>query len=135
MIMRMFSLAALLAAASCAQSGSNAQPDIRGAWTVIEIDGTPIPADVPVTVNFAEGGQINGVGGCNHYGGTYAYKNGVVTISQMIMTEMACMAEERMGLEAKFHYRMQDDLNVSLQPDGALELRDEEGRLLMRRQG
>ena len=47
-------------------------------------------------------------------------------------TKMAC-AEALMDLESKFFSRLQGTLTVSMSDDGALILRDEEGRLLMRR--
>lgn len=122
------------ALAACAPSaGDAAGPALLGDWTITEIDGTPTPDGVDVSARFSEDGRVGGASGCNTYGGEYAYKGAVLTISQVAQTEMACMDDRRMETETKFHKRFSGALDVAAGPDGALVLSDEEGRIVMRR--
>lgn len=127
-------IAALLGVAACAQTpAAGDHPPIVGAWDVTAIDGDAVPEGAPVNAAFSADGKVSGVSGCNHFGGDYAYRNGVVTISQTYMTEMACVDEGRMALEARFHNRFSGALSVKLAPDGSLQLDDDEGGLVLRR--
>jgi putative lipoprotein len=126
--------AAALGATACAQMASGGDhTDILGAWTVAEIDGAAIPDGVPVDATFSADGRVSGASGCNRYGGSYVYKRGVVTISETFMTEMACIEDGRMGLEAKFHNRFSGALSAAAAPDGSLILTDDEGGLVLRK--
>lgn len=130
-------LSASLLSASCAQSGAGAAgvyPAIEGSWLVAEIDGAAVPAGVPVTALFSDDGKVSGIGGCNHYGGSYSYQHGVVTVNAVSMTKMACMDENRMDIEAKFHQRFNGDLKAATLPDGALSLGADAGSLVLRRE-
>jgi putative lipoprotein len=128
--------AILSVAPGCAQApGGAGAPSILGEWAVTEIDGVAVPADAAVTATFGSDGKVGGVSGCNHYGGDYVYKKGVVTIRAVYMTEMACLDEGRMDLETKFHNRFAGALAVAAAPDGSLALSDEDGRLVLRRAG
>ncbi len=124
----------MLGAAACAQtSDAGDHPSVLGAWDVTEIDGAAVPDGAPVNATFSADGKVGGVSGCNHYGGDYVYKKGVVTISATYMTEMACVDEGRMELEAKFHNRFSGDLAVSAAPDGSLVLKDDDGGVVLRK--
>jgi putative lipoprotein len=128
--------AILIVAPGCAQNPGGAnEPSILGSWTVTEIDGAAVPAGAPVNATFAADGKVSGTSGCNNYGGEYVYKKGVVTISAVYMTEMACLDEGRMDLETKFHNRFAGALAVAAAPDGSLALSDDDGRLVLRKAG
>lgn len=127
------SAAMVLLLPSCAQSGPTAHPALAGAWSVAEIDGAPVPDGVPADVAFSEDGKVSGIAGCNRYGGDYAYKEGVLTLNRMIMTEMGCFPEDRMRFESAFHNRFQGALTVAAPGEGVLTLSDKEGSLRLRR--
>ncbi|MEK7266309.1 MAG: META domain-containing protein [Pseudomonadota bacterium] len=130
-------LSATLLLTACVQPGAGAvsdTPSIEGAWSVAEIDGAAIPASVPVTAVFSGDGRVGGVSGCNNYGGNYSYKRGVVTVTEVSMTQMACMDEQRMEVEAKFHQRFTGELTAASLPDGALSLNAGAGSLVLRRE-
>lgn len=129
-------IAALLGAAACAQTpAAGDHPPIVGAWDVAAIDGAAVPAGVTATVVFAEDGQVSGVGGCNRYGGRYSYAGGVVTVSELFATKMACMEPNKMDVETKFHQRFTGDLKVALSSEGALTLGADAGSLVLRPAG
>ena len=67
------------------------------------VDGTALVLVDDRFVTFrVDNGQIGGVAACNHYGGDITITNGVVTISAMFMTEMACPDDGLMELEAGY---------------------------------
>lgn len=126
--------AAAFGATACAQTaGASDHPDIHGAWTVTEIDGAAVPEGVPADATFSADGRVSGVAGCNRYGGNYVYKDSVVTIGETVMTEMACVDDGRMEIEAKFHARFSGSLSVAAAPDGSLVLNDDKGGLVLRK--
>ena len=126
------SSAAVMIAAACAQTSGD-DPAILGAWNVAEIDGAAVPDGAAVNATFSADGTVGGTSGCNRYGGDYRYGKGLITIGQTVMTEMACVDDGRMELEARFHNRFSGALSVTASPDGALVLSDEEGGLVLRK--
>lgn len=108
-------------------------PDrLEGSWQVEDIDNQGVIDNAMVRVDFSADGRVSGRGGCNTFGGAYAYADGVATFGALAATEMAC-APALMDMEAKFFNRLQGELAVSMTEDGALVLSDDEGRILMRR--
>jgi heat shock protein HslJ len=126
--------AAAFGATACAQTaGGGDNPEILGAWTVIGIDGAAVPEGVPADATFSADGRSSGVAGCNRYGGNYVYKDSVITIGETVMTEMACVDDGRMEIEAKFHARFSGSLSVAAAQDGSLVLKDDKGGLVLRK--
>lgn len=75
--------------AACATIGGG-DPLAGSAWQLQRIDGTAIPAEVNITIAFADG-QVSGNGGCNSYGGNYQVQSSAITFDQVMMTAMACI--------------------------------------------
>ena len=86
-------LAVLGLLAACASTTGGGDPLAGSAWQLESIDGTAIPAEVNITIAFADG-QVNGNGGCNSYGGNYQVQSSAITFDQVMMTAMACMGPE-----------------------------------------
>lgn len=51
---------------------------------------TPAVADSPVTLQFEEGGQAGGNGGCNSYGTEYEVQDGTLSFGETVSTLIAC---------------------------------------------
>ena len=60
-----------------------------------------------VTLEFQEGGQAGGSGGCNSYGGEYKIQDGKLSFSQIIHTEMACVDKALMDQEESYFQALQ----------------------------
>lgn len=107
--------------------------DIVGVeWVVEDIDGGGIIDSSRVTVIFDEDGNVGGRGSCNSYGGTWSEKDGSLSISQIISTQMAC-AEALMNQERNFFDILATLGGFTMSPDGALILRTADGRTLKAR--
>jgi putative lipoprotein len=91
-------------------------------WTLVSLG--PVEAETPVvegsiiTLEFAEGGQAGGSGGCNTYGGTYEVQDGTLSFSQITSTLMACVDENAMQQETEYF--------AALETAGEFTLTDEQ---------
>ena len=62
-------------------------------WELYSIGKYSPIAGSKTTIRF-EDGQVNGLGGCNQYGGEYKSSGQRLSFSTLYMTEMACMSPE-----------------------------------------
>ena len=71
-------------------------------WTLVEMDGQPLPAGIePPLVHF-EGGTVRGFAGCNRFNATVTEaKPGEIKVGPPMATKMACPPAQ-MDLEQKF---------------------------------
>ena len=85
-------LAFLLTA--CGGSGAAGNDPLDGtSWELWAYRKTkPIPGSI-ITATF-EDGKVSGSGGCNTYFGSYQVDGENITISELAITEMACMEPE-----------------------------------------
>jgi heat shock protein HslJ len=72
-------------------------------WTVLRV-GVQIPVGGAVPTIAFGAGQVSGTGGCNHFGGAYAYdaRTGALRFDQIGMTAMACADDRRNRFETAF---------------------------------
>lgn len=100
-------LAGLLSACALLGGGDGAQ--MQGEWVLVAAEDPTgafdlSPADVTLTV---QGSALSGTAACNQYGGTVtggldASDERPVSVSDLFQTEMACMGEGVMELEARY---------------------------------
>jgi heat shock protein HslJ len=112
-----------------------AEPDDREIaidWAVVDLTGGPVwqlvqygPAEnltlaleeTTVTLNFEEDGQVNGLSGCNQYGGSYELDGRSITIGPLASTRMACLEDGIMEQESAFLQALQAAHSLSLVED------------------
>ena len=101
-------------------------PSLDGSsWVLVAIrKSKPIP-DTTITIEFSQG-ELNGSSGCNSYFGVYEAENGMISVSQLAMTEMACMQPEGVMdqeqeylqyLAAVDHFSIEGDVLSLIRPD------------------
>lgn len=77
---------------------------LTGNWTLLSSGPAaapvPLPADIEVTANFADG-NVSGSSGCNRYNATYVLDGEKLTITPGISTMMAC-EEPQTKVETEF---------------------------------
>ncbi|MDD8022492.1 MAG: META domain-containing protein [Paracoccaceae bacterium] len=96
---------ALLALTACRdESAANplAALPLGAEWRVTQISGTPVPADVSVTIGRAEEALLTGSSGCNRYNARIEPAGDQLKIGALAGTRMMC-APEVMIVEQAFH--------------------------------
>lgn len=75
-------------------------------WALVSLgkpgEETPVIEGSNVTMEFEDGGQVSGAGGCNSYGGKYNANNGVLTFEDITSTLMACADEQITAQETRY---------------------------------
>ena len=90
-------LAALLATAASAGA-----EDLAGSeWRPSQIGSSAVAPDSKVFVQFKNGGELAGNGGCNRFFGRYKITGDAIEIGPLGATKMAC-PEPAMALETRF---------------------------------
>ena len=90
--MATFALAAaiLLGLAACAGGGGTTGDPLKGtSWRLTTLGGASLIPGTEITATF-EDGEVRG-SACNTYGGTYRVSGDRLTMSEVFMTEMACV--------------------------------------------
>ena len=88
-------------------------------WKLVELNGRPVPAleREPHLILKAEGGRVNGFGGCNSFTGTYELNEAAsrIRFGKLAATMMACASG--MEVEEAFHQVLRSVDNYSLNGD------------------
>ena len=87
-----FALAAtiLLGLAACAGAGGTTGDPLNGtSWRLTTLSGASLIPGTEITANF-EDGEVHG-SACNSYGGKYQVNGDKLTMTDVFMTEMACL--------------------------------------------
>ena len=62
-----------------------------GEWTLVSLDGLPLPPGARPPTALFEGARVSGFGGCNRYFGQVVEKSpGVIVVGPLAATKMAC---------------------------------------------
>ena len=81
----------LLSLGACGLVGPSAGDPLDGtSWVLKAYGGASLIPGTEITLTFEEG-QVRGSSGCNTYGGSYGVDGDKITMSDLFMTEMACL--------------------------------------------
>ena len=97
-----------------------------GAWRVESLGGDTIPASAALAITFADGGTVDGSGGCNRFSGGYRAEGAKLAIGPLRATQRACdgPAMEREGT----FFALLDSVEGFAVADGRLTLLAAGGR-------
>jgi heat shock protein HslJ len=104
------------------KAGAASIADLAGAeWTLVGLDGAPLPAGTDAPTARFEAGAVAGFGGCNRYRGAVRETSpGALEIGPLAGTRMAC-APPAMDLEGRFLAALAEATRYAL-ADGRLSL-------------
>lgn len=94
-------------------------------WQVVEVEGTPVMAGVPVSLQFQSDGSLSGQVSCNSLAGRFSMSGEGLGLSPLVTTKMAC-AEPVMK---------QEQAVLAILADAPKHDFDAQGRLLIRASG
>lgn len=125
-------IASLIGLVGEPEAGATADHPLFGTeWRVVEIEGEATAEEIETTLDIDEDGAIAGIGGCNRYFGSLgAAEDGVIMMSEIGTTRMAC-DEPIMAQEIDYFDALGRVTGFSLE-DGALELADQDGEVVIR---
>ena len=84
-------VAVLLSMGACGLVGPSAGDPLDGtSWVLKTYGGASLMPGTEITATIEEG-QIRGSSGCNTYGGSYEVDGDKISMSDLFMTEMACL--------------------------------------------
>jgi len=98
-------------------------------WTITSINGAAPTARRKAEVSFTAD-RISGNAGCNGFGGGYVLADGVLTVTQVISTKMACLGPGMDQENAVFKI-LGEPMTVTRHDDGALTLSDDAGMITL----
>jgi heat shock protein HslJ len=92
-------------------------------WRLVGIGERLVPADPVVSLLFTAT-EASGSGGCNAFGGTYAYDpaTGDLRIASLVSTKRACVEGQRNEFEAAYFATLQGPLTATVDDAGRLVL-------------
>jgi putative lipoprotein len=125
-------LAAAPAAALSGEPLTTLAPLAGSAWRAEAIGGRAVLPQAVPTLRFEADGAINGHGGCNHFFGSIAAKDGGFATGDIGTTMMACPPPV-MDQEQRFYQALAATRGIRLTaPGGTLELLDAAGTVVAR---
>jgi heat shock protein HslJ len=98
------------------------------AWRAVSVAGKSTVVGREPTIKF-DTDRVTGSGGCNGFGGTYTFANGVLRFGEMPMTLMGC--EDPVGsIETSFMQILTSVTSVSIDEGGQLLVEGAGGQVL-----
>lgn len=105
--------------------------DVRGAWRIEQARTEPMYDKRLARLDFGADGKLAGHTSCNRLSGTYTLDGDRLAIGPVATTRVAC-ARLLMEQEDRVLTALELARTARVRPDGLLELRDEDGRGVLR---
>lgn len=123
--------AVLLALAACATPTTSPPGEVRGAWRIEQARSEPLLDKRQARVDFGADGRLTGHTSCNRMTATYTLEGDKLAVGPVTTTRMAC-APLQLEQEDRVLTALELARTARVRPDGLLELRDEDGRGVLR---
>jgi heat shock protein HslJ len=131
---RVVSIAALsgLALAACAPASAAPRAlSVKGVWRIDQARTEPILDRSKARLDFRADGTLTGNGSCNTLRASYTLKGADIKIGPVVTTRMAC-GTLQMEQEDRILQALENAATAKVRGDGLLELRDADGRGVLR---
>lgn len=123
--------AALAVLAGCAAAPGPAPGDVRGAWRIEQARTEPMYDKRLARLDFGPDGRLSGHTSCNRLSASYTLAGDALKVGAVVTTRMAC-PRLQMEQEDRVLTALELARTARVRPDGLLELRDEDGRGVLR---
>jgi heat shock protein HslJ len=121
----------LVALAACAPMSNAQTAGVLGPWRIDQARSEPILDRQRARIDLASDGRFSGHTSCNTMNGSYTLNGDRIRFGPAATTRMAC-AESQREQEDRILTALELAATARVRPDGLLELRDAEGRGLLR---
>lgn len=128
---RSLALALAVAALATGCVSTPAAGGVDGAWRIEQAQREPILDKREARIVFGPDGRMTGHTSCNTMGGDYTLSGTVLKLGPIVTTRRGC---ERLLMEQEDRIltALEQAADARVRPDGLLELRDREGRGVLR---
>jgi heat shock protein HslJ len=101
-------------------------------WQLVSIGGSDAVGETPVTIEFADNGDVRGNTGCNIFGGTYSTNGGDIAFAEnLFTTRRACLDEAAGAQEQAFLDALRGATTFAVAEDGMLTITYGDGQTLV----
>lgn len=122
---------ALLLAGCAAETAPAAPADIYGTWVIEQARAEPILDKRRARLVLGRDGRLSGHNSCNAMNGSFTLEGDRIRIGPIATTRMAC-PELLREQEDRILTALELAVTARVRPDGLLEIRDVDGRGLLR---
>jgi heat shock protein HslJ len=122
---------AVLAAAAACSLPTSAADTVLGLWRIEQARSEPILDKRRARIDFGADGRLTGHTSCNTMTGRYTLEGNVLKVGPVATTRMAC-AQLQLEQEDRILTALELAVSARVRDDGLLELRDADGRGLLR---
>ena len=123
--------ACALATAMLWSTPSSAADPVLGLWRIEQARSEPILDKRRARIDFGADGRLTGHTSCNTMNASYTLERSVLKVGPVATTRMAC-AQLQMEQEDRILSALELAVSARVRDDGLLELRDADGRGLLR---
>jgi heat shock protein HslJ len=116
---------------SAASAVRTAPRDVRGAWKIVQARTEPILDTRRTRLDLGADGRLSGHTSCNTMSGDYALDGSSIRIGRIVTTRMAC-GPTALEQEDRILSALEAAKTIKVRDDGLLEIRDEDGRGVLR---
>lgn len=102
-----------------------------GLWRIDQAQREPILDRRAARIDFRADGRLTGHGSCNMFGTSYTLQGEVLKLGPIVATRMAC-EPPLMEQEDRILTALEKAATARVRPDGLLEIRDADGRGVLR---
>jgi heat shock protein HslJ len=130
-LVSVFTLTTLAALSACAPMSTSQPTRLLGPWRIDQARSEPIRDRERARIEITSDGRFTGHTSCNTMSGSYSLQGDRIRFGPPATTRMAC-AELQREQEDRILTALELAATARVRPDGLLELRDAEGRGLLR---
>ena len=120
-----------LVASACAGPGPAPASSVQGTWRIEQARSEPLLDRRRARLEFGPDGRLSGHTSCNTLRATFTLEGDRLKIGPIATTRMGCNEAER-EQEDRVLTALELARTARVRPDGLLELRDEDGRGVLR---
>lgn len=128
---RSLALALAFGAAAALSLPTSATDSALGLWRIEQARSEPIIDKRRARIDFGADGRLTGHTSCNTMTGSYTLEGHVLKVGPVVTTRMAC-AQLQLEQEDRILTALELAVSARVRDDGLLELRDADGRGLLR---
>lgn len=121
----------VLAQDASASAAASPQASVRGAWKIVQARTEPILDQRNARLELGTDGRLGGHTSCNSMSAPYTLDGSKIRVGAIVTSRMAC-SQAKLEQEDRILTALESAVTAIVRGDGLLEIRDSEGRGLLR---